>query len=286
MLMMLHLKALFRLLLLVICAMIADQSAHTAEPAIPGYWDEKEKLPKPDLSGVARVRFLTTVDFPPFNFIDADGRLAGFHIELARALCRELDIAARCQIQALPWDELDEAIASGQGEALIAGTAITAQTRALYAFTRPYLRFPARFIAPRASRLAEPMHSTVMGRRIGVVTGSKHEAMLRRYFPAARPVTYSRPGWLYEDLRDGKLDGAFGDGMQLSFWLAGSSASGCCRFVGGPYLAPEFLGEGLAIAVTRDNAVLARAFNHALREIVVNGGFAELYLKYFPVSFY
>lgn len=284
--MMLHLKALLRLLLLVACAAAAGHPAHAAEPAIPGYWDEKEKLPTPDLSGVARVRFLTTVDFPPFNFLDGDGRLAGFHIELARALCRELDIVARCQIQALPWEELDEVIAAGQGEALIAGTAITAQTRALYAFTRPYLRFPARFVAPGTSRMAEPMYTAVADRRIGVLAGSKHEAMLRRYFPAARPVTYSRPDWLYDDLRGGKLDGAFGDGLQLSFWLASSGAGNCCRFAGGPYLAPEFLGQGLAIAVPHDNATLARAFDHALREIGVNGIFAELYLKYFPVSFY
>lgn len=284
--MMPHLKALLRLLLLAACAIFAGQPAHAAEPVIPSYWDEKEKLPRPDLSAVARVRFLTTVDFPPFNFLDAEGRLTGFHVELARALCHKLDIVARCQIQALPWDELDEAIAAGQGEALIAGTAISAQSRELYAFSRPYLRFPARFIAAGASRLAEPMHRQVAGQRIGVLAGSQHEAMLRRYFPAARPVTYSKPGWLYEDMRDGKLDGAFGDGAQLSFWLAGSGSGGCCRFVGGPYLAPEFLGQGLAIAVSHDNAVLARAFDHALREINVSGVFAELYLKYFPLSFY
>ena len=260
--------------------------SHAAEPAIPGYWNAKEQLARPDLSGVGRVRFLTTIDFPPFNFLDKDNRLAGFHVELARALCRELDIVARCQIQALPWDELDAAMAAGQGEALIAGTAITAENRALYSFSRPYLRFPARFAVSRASTLAEPMHAAVAGKRIGVLAGSAHEAMLRRYFPQARPVIYSRSDWLHDNLRDGKLDGAFGDGMQLSFWLAGSASANCCRFAGGPYLAPEFLGHGLAIAVGHDNAVLARAFDHALREIGVKGVFTELYLKYFPVGFY
>src|SRR5690606_11169467 len=142
-----------------------------AQPAIPDYWDEKERLVRPDLSSIERVRFLTTVDFPPFNYLDAQGRLTGFHVELVRAICRELQIVDRCQIQALPWDELDDAIGSGQGEALIAGTPITAETRTGYAFSRPYLRFPARFAVPRSSTLAEPMHSTVAGRRIGVLAG-------------------------------------------------------------------------------------------------------------------
>ena len=275
------------LLLLAIAAFVVGApAARAAEPAIPVYWDEKEQLARPDLSGVQRVRFLTTIDFPPFSFLDGNGRLAGFHVELARALCRELDIVARCQIQGLPWEELDGAIAAGQGEALIAGTAITAQTRQTYAFSRPYLRFPARFAVPKASPAAEPMHLAISGKRIGVMAGSAHEAMLRRYFPAARPVVFTRMDWLHDGLREGTLDGAFGDGMRLSFWLAGSGSAGCCRFAGGPYLASEFLGGGLAIAVKRDNAVLAQAFDHALREIGVSGVFAELYLKYFPVSFY
>ena len=280
-------RLLAALLFLLAAPWLAGHGPARAEgAAIPAYWDEKERLPKPDLSSVGRVRFLTTIDFPPFNFLDREGRLTGFNVELARAICRELAITARCQIQGLPWEELDAAMEAGQGEALIAGTAVTARSRERYAFSRPYLRFPARFAVPRASTLAEPMHMAVAGKRIGVIAGSAHETMLRRYFPKARAVTYSRSGWLHDDLREGKLDGAFGDGMQLSFWLAGAQAANCCRFAGGPYLAPEFLGYGLAIATRRDNEALARAFDHALREIGVKGVFAELYLKYFPVSFY
>ena len=272
--------------LLVLAALMPQQPLAIAEPAIPNFWDERERLPKPDLSQVERIRFMTTVDFPPFNFLDSEGRLSGFHVELARAICRQLDIVGRCQIQALPWSEVQEAVQAGQGEALMAGLAISAETRDRYVFSRPFMRFPARFVAAKAAALGEPMHRAVAGKRIGVLSGTAHEAMFRRYFEDARPVTYSRAEWLYDDLKTGKIDGAFGDGMRLSFWLAGAQSEGCCRFVGGPYIAPEFLGEGLAIAVRKDKAVLAEAFDFALRELSVNGTFAELYLRYFPVGFY
>ena len=271
---------------LILVAMLAAPAARAVEPAIPSFWDERERLPKPDLSQVERVLFLTTVDFPPFNFLDEQGRLSGFHVELARAICRELDIVSRCQIQALPWDELDAAMEARQGEALLAGTAITAASRRLYAFSRPYLRFPARFVTTKAKALAEPMYRAVEGRRIGVLAGTAHEAMLRRYFEGAHPVVYSRADWLYDDLKAGRIDGAFGDGMRMSFWIAGAASQNCCRFSGGPYIAPEFLGEGLAIAVDKDQAALVQAFDFALRELGVNGTFAELYLRYFPVGFY
>jgi polar amino acid transport system substrate-binding protein len=260
--------------------------ARAADPAIPNFWDSKERLQKPDLSGLQRLRFLTTVDFPPFNFLDSDGQLSGFNVDLARAICTELNILDKCQIQALPFDELSEALGKDEGEAIIAGLAITQKSREEFAFSRPYLRFPARFIMPKPTALSEPIYGKIAGLRIGVMAGSAHERMLRAYFPGTKPVTFTRQDWLYESLRDRKIDGAFGDGMRFSFWLAGADSRSCCRFAGGPYLAPEYLGDGMAIAVAKDDFALAAAFDYALREITVKGKFAELYLRYFPVSFY
>jgi polar amino acid transport system substrate-binding protein len=269
-----------------VMAASAGLQALAADPAIPSFWGSKERLQKPDLSGLQRLRFLTTVDFPPFNFLDSDGHLTGFNVDLARAVCAELGVLDKCQIQALPFGELGEALRNGQGEAAIAGLAVTPETREKFAFSRSYLQFPARFIMPKAAALAEPVYRKVSGLRIGVMAGSAHERMLRAYFPDAKPVTFSRLDWLYESLRDHKIDGAFGDGMRFSFWLAGTDSKGCCRFAGGPYLAPDYLGEGMAIAVAKPDFALAEAFDYALREITVKGKFAELYLRYFPVSFY
>ncbi|RYE61110.1 MAG: transporter substrate-binding domain-containing protein, partial [Oxalobacteraceae bacterium] len=62
------------------------------EVSLPLLFDQRERLQKPDLASVPRIRFLTTVDFPPFNFIDQSGKLSGFHIDLAREICRELGV--------------------------------------------------------------------------------------------------------------------------------------------------------------------------------------------------
>jgi polar amino acid transport system substrate-binding protein len=257
-----------------------------AEPSIPVFWDSKERLAKPDLSDVQRVRFLTTTDFPPFSFLDNSGRLTGFHVDLARAICAQLEMLEKCQIQALPWAELETSLAEKQAEAIIAGISVTPETRAKYAFSRSYLQFPARFIVPATSKVSDAVYLDLAGQRVGVIAGSAHERMLRDYFPEIKVVTYDRQDWIFEDLKAGKIAGAFGDGMRFSFWLAGSDSARCCRFAGGPYLAPEYLGTGLAIATEKDNALLANAFNYALHEISAKGIFAELYLRYFPVSFY
>ena len=77
---------------------------------VPNYTDPRERIPAPDLTPYGRIRFVTTVDFPPFSFLDQTGHLAGFHVDLARAICDELDVLPRCQIQALPWGELEGAL--------------------------------------------------------------------------------------------------------------------------------------------------------------------------------
>lgn len=272
--------------LAIVLALFVSGGGSSAQPAPPMFWDIKERLPKPDLSGLTRLRFLTTTDFPPFNYLDRDGRLSGFHVDLVRAICAELGIAEKCEIQAMPWGQIEDALERGRGEAIIAGLAVTGDTRAKYGFSRPYLQFPARFMMPKTGAVTEPLYRKLQGERIGVIAGSGHEKMLREYFPGIRVVTYTRQEWMYGDLKAGKIAGAFGDGMRFAFWLAGTDASGCCRFAGGPYLAPEYLGVGLAIAAKKTDPTLTAAFDYALQQIAVKGRFAELYLRYFPESFY
>lgn len=261
-------------------------AARAAEPQVPVLWDAKERLPKPDLSALPRLRFLTTTDFPPFNFLDGAGRLSGFHVDLARAICAELDIAEKCQIQALPWAELEAALQKGEGEAIIAGIAATPESRSKYAFSRSYLQFPARFIMPKAKALTEPIFDRLRGKRVGVIAGSAHERMLRDYFGTVQVVPFAQLEELYDGLKTGKVDAGFGDGMRFAFWLGSSNAAACCRFAGGPYLAPEYLGSGMAIATRAEDPALAAAFDYALQQISVKGTFAEFYLRYFPVSFF
>jgi polar amino acid transport system substrate-binding protein len=272
---------------LILSAMAAAMTPmRAAEPQAPDFWDSMEPLPKPDLAALPRLRFLTTTDFPPFNFLDSQGRLSGFHVDLARALCAVLGLAAKCEIQALPWGELDAALQKGEGEAILAGIAVTPEAREKYAFSRAYLQFPARFVMTKSKAVEEPLYDTLKGKRVGVLAGSAHERMLRDEFGGLQFVPYGKPEELRADLRAGKIDAVFGDGMKLSFWLNGADTAGCCRFVGGPYLAPEYFGTGMAIAVKPKDAALAAAFDYALQQISVTGTFAELYLRYFPVSFY
>jgi polar amino acid transport system substrate-binding protein len=87
-------------------------------------------------------------------------------------------------------------------------------------------------------------------------------------------------------LRTNQADLVFADGVALAFWLNGSGSANCCAFRGGPFTESRFFGEGVGIAVRRENDLLRLAINHALFRLWEKGVMADLYLRYFPVGYY
>ncbi len=276
--------------LLIFCLIIAALSAKLAraadDPIIPNFWDPQERVIRPDVKDLPRLRFLTTTDFPPFSYVDSDKRLSGFHIDLSRAICRELELLNVCQIQALPFAQLESELNAGNGDAIIAGIAINAETRERLEFSRPYFRLPARFVAKKGSGLAEPLVKSLEGAPVGVVDGTAHAAFARDHFSDIHVRLFANQEDALVALNKGDVKAVFSDGLSLAFWLQGPRGRECCQFVGEPHLSERYFGAGLAVALPRDNEELAEAINAALRAINDKGIFAELYLRYFPISLF
>ena len=258
-----------------------------AQPSvtIPNFWDPRRRIERPPVGAVPAIRFITTDDFPPFNFIDGSGRLTGFNVDLARAVCAEL--AIQCTIQARQWDELADRIADRTADAAIAGIAINAENRRNLDFSDVYMRTPARFVVRKDDANLDVTPDGLRGKTLAVVARTAHEAYLAAMFPEVGRRLYQSADEARAAVRDGEADAHFGDGLQLSFWLESEAADGCCAFAGGPYLETRFFGQGYAIAIARGGSPdLKRAINAALQAVYEKGIFAELYLRYFPVGFF
>ena len=265
---------------------ICQDPAYSQSVPIPNFWDPNVRFSKPDLTGLPRLKFLTTTDFPPFNFIDRNKRLSGFNIDLARAICVELDILPKCQIQAVPWEELETAIEKGEGDAIIAGLAVSSQSRLKFSFSEPYLIVPGRFISLREAGFIEPMYKSLFNKTVGVVAGSSHETYFNKTFGERKFRSLPTRLAAFNALKNGSVDAVFTDAVSASFWLASKDAADCCVFAGDAYLSEEYFGSGLAIAATKSGFDLVTGFNYALKEINDKGIFTELYLKYFPLGLY
>ncbi len=250
--------------------------------AVPGFWDPRRRPERPDLSRIQSIRFLTELDYPPFDYAGADGNPAGFNVDLAKLLCDE--IKAACTIQARRFDLLLDALADNRGDAIIASIASTAETRKRADFTDPYYRTPARFVARADDPIRDVLPELVEGKKIAVVAGTAHEAFLKQMFTEAEIHPYANAEAARAALRNKEVDLLFGDGVALAFWLNGTNSAGCCSFRGGPYLESRFFGEGVGIAVKRGNDLLRQALNWALFRQWEKGSFTDLWLRYFPIS--
>ncbi len=250
--------------------------------AVPGFWDPRRRPERPDLSRIQSIRFLTDLDYPPFDYAGADGNPAGFNVDLARLLCEE--IKTTCTIQARRFDLLLGALNANQGDAVIASIAPTAQARQRADFTDPYYRTPARFVTLADSPIRDVEPELVEGKKIAVVAGTAHEAFLKEMFTEAEVKPYANDEAARAALRSKDVDLLFGDGISLAFWLNGTDSAGCCVFRGGPFLESRFFGEGVGIAVKHGNDLLRQALNWALFRLWEKGSYTDLWLRYFPIS--
>jgi polar amino acid transport system substrate-binding protein len=262
----------------------AGESAAKPPPsvAVPGFWDPRRRPERPDLSRLQSIRFLTALDYPPFDYAGPDGNPAGFNVDLARMICDEIKVA--CTIQARPFASLLEALNDNRGDAVIASIAPTADTRRLADFTDPYYRTPARFVARRDDPIGDVIPERLEGKKVAVVAGTAHEAYLKAMFTEAEIRPYPTAEAARAALQRKDVDLLFDDGIALAFWLNGADSAGCCAFRGGPFMESRYFGEGVGIAVKRGNDLLRQTLNWALFQLWEKGSFTDLWLRYFPIS--
>lgn len=230
------------------------------------------------------IRFLTDSDYPPFDFYDEEGVLVGFNIDLARAICLELNTS--CDIKPRPWSELFAGLKNGEADAVIAGHKVTAAALKEVDFTQRYFYTPARFAGRKDSPQVEMTPAGLDGKRIAVARGSPHEAYLKAFFRDSPPAVYENSDLAREALAAGKVDFIFDDGISLAFWLNGTLSRQCCELRGGPFLEPKYFGDGLAIAVPKNDPDIRLLLNKALDRVRSSGRFEELVQRYFPFKIY
>ncbi len=249
---------------------------------VPGFWDPRRRPEKPDLSRINMIRFLTEVDYPPFDFAGRDGNPQGFNVDLARMLCEELKVA--CTMQMRRFETLISALNANQGDAAIASIVATPELRTKVDFTDPYYRTPARFVARRDSSIEDPLPERLEGKKVAVVAGTAHEAYLKALFTEVDLRPYPSADATRQALQHGEVDLLFGDAISLAFWLNGTDSENCCAFRGGPYMDSRYFGEGIGIAVRKRNDTVRLALNWALFRVWEQGRFTDLWLRYFPIS--
>ncbi|ATO32853.1 Putative ABC transporter arginine-binding protein 2 [Dickeya dianthicola] len=219
------------------------------------------------------IRFATEASYPPFESVDASNQIVGFDIDLANALCKQ--IQAACTFSNQAFDSLIPGLKFRRYDAVIAGMDITPERQQQVAFTQPYYENSALFIAQKG-KLADI--AALKGKRVGVQNGTTHQKFLLDKHKDITVVPYDSYQNAALDLKNGRLDAVFGDTAVVNEWLKQNPN---LASVGDKVTDKDYFGIGLGIAMRQNNDELVKKFNDALNNIKQDGTYQTIYKKWF-----
>lgn len=100
-----------------------------------------------ELAAIQKVgKFVVGLEgnYPPFNYHDDSGELAGFDVEVAKAVAEKLGVTA--EFVEAPWDSLLAGVDSGRFDTVINCVSISDERREKYDFAEPYAYSPTQIL--------------------------------------------------------------------------------------------------------------------------------------------
>ncbi len=224
-----------------------------------------------------RLRIGVDPTYPPFSDIDDAGRLVGFDIDIALAMCAWLEV--ECVFVRKEWEKLIPALRSGEFDAIVSSMSITRKRQQLVAFTERYYSNEVRFVARKGMDFAP---ADLPSRTVGVISSTVASDWLEENrFKFAGIRGYTNQKKLVQALIEGRVDAMFGDALGYWDWLRSAEGAGFA-FAGEAYR----LDEGIGIAVRKESDDLRQRLNGALRAILSDGAYEKINARYFPFSIY
>lgn len=231
-----------------------------------------------------KVKIGTEGAYPPFNSIDKDGKLVGFDIDIANALC---DAAGfECEFVVQDWDGMIPGLMAKKYDAIIASMSITEERKQKVDFTGKYYNTPAKFFTKKGSGLEISLEG-LKGKVIAVQRATTHENFLTdNYGDAVTIKSYATQDEAYLDIVSGRADAGIADSVAVMDGFLGTDQGKGFEFVGPDFSDPKWFGDGAGIAVRKGEGDLLSALNAAIDKIRADGTYAKINAKYFDFDVY
>ena len=219
------------------------------------------------------MTFAMTGGYPPFNFIDDNGDLVGFDIDIANAIAKELGVKAKPITT--EWDGIIGGLTGKRFDMIIGSMAITEDRLKRVNFSDPYYYDGAQFFAMEGSGLGSI--DDLEDGTVGVVTGTTFHEALQEMSNIKDILQFASDVDNIKAAEQGRIDGL----------VTG-------RFVG--LQAPEkydvaleplgglLYSEDIGIAIRKDDEDLLEEVNKALKAIQDNGTYEEISNKWFGAN--
>ena len=222
--------------------------------------------------------------YPPFSWVEKDGTLKGFDIDIAMALCEE--IGAECVLVPQDWDGIIPALLARKYDAIIASMSITEERKKKVAFSEKYYNTPAKFARKKGSGITISK-AGMKGKKVGVQRATTHDNFITAEFGDSVEIKrYGTQDEAYLDAISGRVDLLLADSIAMDDGFLKTDKGKGWEFVGPGYSDPKYFGVGAGIAVRKSDGELAKLFSLAIKVIRSNGVYHRINGKYFAFDVY
>lgn len=222
------------------------------------------------------LRIGTEGAYAPFNYTNADGTLGGFDVEIANAICDDLQMT--CEIIAQDWDGIIPGLKAGKYDAIVAAMSVTPERAKQVAFTDPYFSNALVFLAKKDSNFDPANSSDINAHSIAAQRSTISSQWLENAYPKADMKLYDTLSNAFLDLGSGRVDAMISDKLPALEWLG--SASGSNYAIKGDEID---INDNFAIAVRPNDEALQAKINKSLANLKSNGTYDKINQKYFAV---
>lgn len=210
--------------------------------------------------------------YPPFNFQDENGQLAGFEVDFANAVAAKLGVQA--EFQPTKWDGILAALEAKRFDVIINQVTITPERQQKYDFSQPYTVSGIQIIVRKGDETKINKPDDLAGKAVGAVVGSNYEKWLRDNEPKADVRTYDDDASRNQDLLIGRIDAVINDRLVAAARV--KQYQGKLAVAGEP-----FAKQDQGIALRKDNPELLAALNKAIDDLRADGELAKISEKWF-----
>jgi octopine/nopaline transport system substrate-binding protein len=246
------------------------------------------------------VKIATEGAYAPWNYVNSQGKLEGFELDLGAELCKRANLT--CEFVAQDWDGIIPSLTAKKYDAIMAGMNITAKRMETINFSVPYAAGPHGFMALKSSnfklpsgefhmekdkaaaeKAIEEIKAAFKGKVIGVQGSTTNSNFANAYFKDVAEVREYKTTEQHDlDLAAGRVDVLVA--AHSAFKATMETPTGKDMVIVGPGFSGGILGSGVAVGLRKEDADLKKAFDEAIKSAIADGTIKALSMKWFKID--
>jgi polar amino acid transport system substrate-binding protein len=242
-------------------------------------WMNLDNQSLPDIplngqNGVLRVGVVSDIGLPFCSRNDQEWK--GFDPELSARFASSLGMTL--EYTDLPFGSLIPSLASGKIDIITATMMITEERKKQIDFSDPYYASGASILvrkdnisAAAGGKLNSP--DDIAGKRVGIFTGTVHDAFVTSQYPDAQILRYDNISDIIQSLKAGKIDVGMIDRTTAGLIMKRNPDLGL--------LSEDVLDMPLGVGFNKNNEALLSEFNSFLKEIRADGTYDIMFRRWF-----